>query len=144
MRGGIPVWTVAGTVAISNPWDFNRDGDVDATDISLAMQNISAAGAALQLITAPNGGGAGSSVADVSPQVDSMAFGSNATGQAANQSTASSTAVHTSGSNPLLGSSLFFGSSSPSPRRRANRSTLSCCLLRRRPIVKRRFPLSPI
>jgi fibronectin type 3 domain-containing protein len=47
----------AGTVAISNPWDFNRDGDVDATDVALALQNITAAGGALQLISGPAAGG---------------------------------------------------------------------------------------
>ena len=38
---------------MSNVWDFNRDRIVDATDVAIPQQNISAADAALQLIAAP-------------------------------------------------------------------------------------------
>jgi hypothetical protein len=53
----------SGPVSVLNPYDFNRDGDVDATDVAIAQQNVRAAGAALQLITAPSGEGALSSQA---------------------------------------------------------------------------------
>jgi hypothetical protein len=46
------------SAAMTNIWDYNRDKVVDALDVTIARQNVSAAAAALQLITVPAGGGA--------------------------------------------------------------------------------------
>jgi hypothetical protein len=46
----------AGPVALTNVWDFNRDAVVNNTDLQIAMQNVRAYTAALQLITVPASG----------------------------------------------------------------------------------------
>jgi hypothetical protein len=57
----------AGPVSIINPFDFNRDGIVDNQDVTVAKQNVRVADAALQLITAPTGGGSLTADADSPP-----------------------------------------------------------------------------
>ncbi|MGN6370531.1 MAG: LamG-like jellyroll fold domain-containing protein, partial [Phycisphaerae bacterium] len=44
-----------GPAGITNPYDFNRDGVVDATDVSIAQNNQTPPGTALQLITPTDG-----------------------------------------------------------------------------------------
>ncbi|HEY2760754.1 MAG TPA: LamG-like jellyroll fold domain-containing protein, partial [Pirellulales bacterium] len=50
----------AGPASILNPYDFNRDGVVDAQDVMISKQNVRVADAALQIISAPAGSGGGS------------------------------------------------------------------------------------
>jgi len=42
-----------GPVPITNQWDYNRDGAVNSTDVTIAQQNGTSGASALQLITVP-------------------------------------------------------------------------------------------
>ncbi|HEY4313325.1 MAG TPA: CARDB domain-containing protein [Pirellulales bacterium] len=63
----------AGPVSITNQWDFNRDGVVNAADVTVAQQNATSGATALQLINVaattvpPN---ADLAVTDVTPPVE--------------------------------------------------------------------------